>query len=221
MKTLVFIIGPPAVGKMTVGAALRDLTGLPLFHNHQSIEAVLPVFGFGTPQFGTLVGEFRRRVFEEVANSDLPGLIFTFVWAFDVPADMSFVEELKAIFESRGGRTVFVELWADLETRLGRNASELRLAEKPSKRNVAQSRSKLLEHEARYRFSSDGDFPFAAHLRIDNSDLQPSDAAGVIANHFDLPRVLRAEAASSRPLQRVARCRGRALVAGRGGRSRR
>jgi hypothetical protein len=127
MKTLVFIIGPPAVGKMTVGAALRDLTGLPLFHNHQSIEAVLPVFGFGTPQFGTLVGEFRRRVFEEVANSDLPGLIFTFVWAVDVPADMSFVEELKAIFESRGGRTVFVELWADLETRLGRNASELRL----------------------------------------------------------------------------------------------
>jgi hypothetical protein len=191
MKTLVFMVGPPAVGKMTVGAALRDLTGLPLFHNHQSIEAVLPVFGFGTPQFRRLVGEFRRRVFEEAAESELPGLIFTFVWAFDVAADLAFVEELKSIFESRGGRTVFVELWADLDTRLGRNASELRLSEKPSKRDIDASSARLLEHEAQYRFSSDGEFPFDAHLRIDNSTLDPAEVAGLIAAHFDLPRTER------------------------------
>ena len=33
------------------------------------------------------VEEFRRRILEEVAASPLPGLIFTYVWAFDVPAD--------------------------------------------------------------------------------------------------------------------------------------
>jgi shikimate kinase len=40
-STLVFIVGPPAVGKMTVGYELAAQTGLKLFHNHQTIELVL------------------------------------------------------------------------------------------------------------------------------------------------------------------------------------
>jgi hypothetical protein len=186
-RTLVFMIGPPAVGKMTVGAALRDLTGLRLFHNHQSIEAVLPIFDFGSPPFSRLVDGFRRRVFEEVADSELPGLIFTYVWAFDDPADEAFVSSLKAIFDMRGGRTVFVELWADLETRLARNATEFRLLHKPSKRDVELSKRRLLDHEQRYQLSSDGRFPFAEYLRIDNTDVAPEEAARRIARHFGFP----------------------------------
>jgi 2-phosphoglycerate kinase len=53
--TLVFIVGPPAVGKMTVGFALAERTGLRLFHNHQTIELALNFFEFGTPPFGRLV----------------------------------------------------------------------------------------------------------------------------------------------------------------------
>lgn len=41
---LVVIIGPQAVGKMTVGHELEKITGLKLFHNHSSIEVVLPYF---------------------------------------------------------------------------------------------------------------------------------------------------------------------------------
>jgi len=74
----IIIFGPPAVGKMTVGTELARLTGFKLFHNHMTIDLVLTFFGFGTPQF-SLVGEFRRRIFEEVAASTLPGLIFTYV----------------------------------------------------------------------------------------------------------------------------------------------
>jgi hypothetical protein len=188
MKTLVFLTGPPAVGKMTVGLALQELTGLRLFHNHLSIEAVLPVFPFGSEPFSRLVGEFRVRIFEEVARSDLPGLIFTYVWAFDQPEDRHFVETMKQIFEVRGGTAVFVELWADLETRLARNETELRLTRKPSKRDVELSRARLLDHEARYRLSSNGDFPFEPYVRIDNTQLDPSQAAERIVAHFDLAR---------------------------------
>ncbi len=60
-KTLVFLFGPPAVGKMTVGGALSRLTGLPLAHNHLSIEAVLPVFGYGEPAFNRLVTTIRKE----------------------------------------------------------------------------------------------------------------------------------------------------------------
>jgi hypothetical protein len=188
MQTLVFLVGPPAVGKMTVGQALQEITGLRLFHNHLSIDAVLPIFPFGSEPFRRLVCEFRVRVFEEVAESELPGLIFTYVWAFDDPRDLQFVEKMKHIFESRGARAVFVELWADLETRLQRNATEPRRTEKPSKRNVEESRARLLELEALYRMNSNGDFPFPDHLRIDNTLLEPAEVAARIAGHFSLPR---------------------------------
>jgi hypothetical protein len=106
---LVMLVGPPAVGKMTVGHALAARTGLRLFHNHQTIDLVLRFFPFGTPPFRRLNGEFRRRIFEEVAASDLPGLIFTYAWAFDDPRDHAAVEAWSAIFRARGGRVVFAE----------------------------------------------------------------------------------------------------------------
>ncbi|MEE9255088.1 MAG: hypothetical protein V3U43_09140, partial [Pseudomonadales bacterium] len=84
-KTLVIIFGPPAVGKMTVGAKLSKLTGLKLFHNHMTIEPLLELFEFGSPPFSRLLREFRRRIFEEVANDQGPGLVFTYVWALDEP----------------------------------------------------------------------------------------------------------------------------------------
>ena len=188
-STLVFIVGPPAVGKMTVGMEVSALTGIPLFHNHLSIEAVLPVFPFGSDPFNRLVSGFRDRMFIEVAESDLPGLIFTYVWAFDHQGDLRFVERMKSLFEERGGRTVFVELWADQETRIVRNATELRLAKKPSKRDVAASESRLLSVDREYRLSSEGDFPFPEYLWIDTSDLSPRDSAEQIVDHFSLSRV--------------------------------
>ncbi len=120
-KTLVWISGPPAVGKMTVGLELTEITGIPLFHNHVSIEAVLPVFEFGSPPFNRLVGSFRDQMLAEAAQSELPGLIFTMMWAFDLASDLTFVEKQKDLFESHGGRAVFVELSASLEERLRRN----------------------------------------------------------------------------------------------------
>ena len=100
------LVGPPAVGKMTVGHALAARTGLRLFHNHHTIDLALRFFPYGSPPFQRLVGEFRRRIFEEVAASDLPGLIFTYVWAFGQAEDATAVEALAGPFRARGGRTL-------------------------------------------------------------------------------------------------------------------
>ncbi len=187
--TLVFIVGPPAAGKMTVGHELAQRTGLKLFHNHLTIELVLPLFPFGTPAFHRLVGDFRRRIFEEVAASDLPGLIFTYVWAFDHPSDAAYVEELAAIFRTRDGRVLFVELEATQEERLRRNATEFRLTQKPSKRDLAASRQRLLEYDLQHQLNSRGEFDAQPdYLRINNTELEPSVVAEQIIKHFDLQR---------------------------------
>jgi len=186
---LVFIVGPPAVGKMTVGHALAERTGLRLFHNHHTIDLVLRFFQFGTPPFHRLVGQFRRRVFEEVAASDLPGLIFTYVWAFDDPRDAASVEEFADIFRVRGGRVVFVELETSQDERLRRNETEFRLAEKPFKRDLVASREQLLMLDARYQLNSGGVFDRRAdYLRIDTTTLEPSETAERIIEHFGIER---------------------------------
>jgi hypothetical protein len=70
--TLLFIVGPPAVGKMTVGEAIAARTGLRVFHNHLAIEPVLRLFPYGTPPFGRLVDRFRRDLIEEVRPATGP-----------------------------------------------------------------------------------------------------------------------------------------------------
>ena len=138
--TLIVILGPPAVGKMTVGMELERRTGLRLFHNHMTVDPVVQFFAFGSPPYSKLVGEFRRRIFEEVAASDLPGLIFTYVWALNDPRDKAHIDGLTKIFADRGSRICYVELEAAQAERLRRNETPLRLAEKAPKRDLENSR---------------------------------------------------------------------------------
>lgn len=118
---LVIIFGPPAVGKMTVGYELAQRTGLKLFHNHMTIDLMLNFFAWGEPAFHRLVHEFRTRIFEEVAKSDLPGLIFTYVWALNQASDKQEIDHLCEFFRAQGAEVCFVELEADLDQRLARD----------------------------------------------------------------------------------------------------
>lgn len=187
---LVFVIGPAAVGKMTVGMELARRTGLKLFHNHQTIELVLQYFAWGTPPFVRLLQEFRRRIFEEVAASDLPGLIFTYVWAFDLPGDHADIASYAEIFQRSGGRVSYVELEAPQHVRLARNETPLRLEHKPTKRDLAWSRQNLIEMDERYELSSGDRFAGRSDwLKIDNTALAADEVAERVIAHFDLPRV--------------------------------
>ncbi|TWG12256.1 AAA domain-containing protein [Actinoplanes teichomyceticus] len=182
------IVGPPAVGKMTVGEQIAARTGLRVFHNHMAIEPVLPFFTFGSPAFGRLVDGFRRNLIEEVAASDLPGMILTFVWAFDRPEDHEAVRGYIEPFRRRGGRILFVELQATQEERLRRNTEPSRLLAKPSKRDLEWSRRNLLEMDEQYRLTSDGAFDGRDdYLCVDNTRLSPAEAARLIIGHFAIP----------------------------------
>jgi hypothetical protein len=186
---LLVVVGPPAVGKMSVGQAIAERTGLRLFHNHISIELALRYFDYGTPAFHRIDGGIRRLIIEEVAASDLPGLVFTFVWAFSVPGDQAVIDGYARPFRERGARVLFVELEATQAERLKRSAGISRLAEKPSRRDLDASRRDLLKLDARYQLNSGGKFGGRQDwLRIDNTLLTPAEAAEHVIGHFSLPR---------------------------------
>ena len=186
---LLFVVGPPAVGKMSVGQAIAERTGLRLFHNHIAIELAVRYFDFGTPAFHRIDGAIRRLVIEEVAASDLPGLVFTSVWAFNMPEDQAQVEEYAKPFRDRGARVLFVELEAPQAERLKRTAGESRLAEKPSRRDLEAVRRDLLDDDARYQLNSGGKFDWRPdYLRINNTHLTPGEVAERVIEHFALPR---------------------------------
>ena len=183
----VIIFGPLSVGKMTVGQELEKITDLKLFHNHMTIEMILPYFDIKSTSFKKLVSAFRIQMFEEVAKSKLPGLIFTYVWQLDSEKDCKFVETIVQVFEQENATVCFVELEASVEVRLKRNRSPNRLKHKPSKYNFKASEKELLDTDFKHILnSSNNEFKGKNYIKINNTNLPADAVARVISERFDL-----------------------------------
>lgn len=183
----IIITGPQAVGKMTVGFEVGKKTGLKLFHNHMTIEPVIRLFDYKTKEAQYLIKTFREEIFKAMAQSDEKGMIFTYVWGFDIEHDHQYIQSLIDLFEDHDARVSIVELEADVEKRLMRNNTPLRLEEKPSKRNVAWSASELLECMEQHRLNSlEGEITHPHYLRINNTDLEADQVADKIIEYFEL-----------------------------------
>lgn len=184
---LVIITGPHAVGKMTVGQELTKITPLKLFHNHISIELVASLMNFSTPYAKELSERIRSDVFDVFSKSDEYGLIFTFMWAFDMKEDWNYIERVENLFISRGAEVYYVELEADFDLRLIRNKTENRLNEKPTKRNLEFSENMFKTIETKYRLNSHGgEIKKKNYLRINNTNLEPKEVAKMIQEKFSL-----------------------------------
>lgn len=170
-KTFLLIFGPPAVGKMTVGQELEKLTGLKLFHNHMIIDPLISIFGDRRHNLKKIIFEIRSIIFKEVVQSNLPGLIFTFVWNFDKKCNsIQSVDSWVKIFNEANWKVYCVEMLADLETRLVRNKTNNRIMHKQSKQNIYQSEKILLDNEKNWQMQSEKDFRYGhKFLRIQNS----------------------------------------------------
>lgn len=186
MANLMIICGPQAVGKMTVAESLRDKLRYNMMMNHDSIEVSDRIFGFATPAQKEFNAFFREKAFELAVKHNV-NMIFTYVCAFDIPAEREYLNGLRDLFEQNGGSFYFVELSADLETRLARNETPHRMERKASKKDVAWSRANLLKDAKNHRLNSDkGEVWFENHLKIDNTDLDPDRVADRVIEAFHL-----------------------------------
>jgi len=119
---LVFLYGPPAVGKLTVARAIADRLPFKVLHNHVTIDAVTEVLPFGSDTFWRVVGRFRRDLVTAAAEGNID-LIYTYVFA---PGDEQHVADIVSPYEKAGGVVSFVQLLAPREVLLQRVLAESR-----------------------------------------------------------------------------------------------
>jgi hypothetical protein len=176
---LLFIYGPPAVGKLTVANEVARLTGFKVFHNHLSIDAIEPVFAFGTLPFAKLVSLIRIETVTEAARQNVD-LIYTFCFAKG--HDEAHVETITRAVTENGGEVHFVLLTCsidELKTRVV--VAERR---RFGKAKTAEMVDYFLETYDLY-----SPVPGTETLTIDNTATSAEDAAKRIVEHFALGEV--------------------------------
>lgn len=187
MANLLIVSGPQAVGKMTVAEKIKEKTGYSLMVNHDSIEVSDKIFERGSAAQRELNKLIREGAFQTAIKHDVD-MIFTFVTAFDSPDDIEYLNNLRSMFEQTGGNFYFVELAADLQTRLERNVTPHRLESKYSKNDVERSTQDLLETMKKYRLNSnEGEMICANHIKINNTNLSPEEVSDIVVQKFGLP----------------------------------
>jgi hypothetical protein len=111
------------------------------------------------------------------------------VWALNEPSDKTYVDGITKPFLDHGATVYYIELQADLPTRLKRNKEASRLEQKPSKRDLASSEARLLQNDKVYQFNTSGARPFFQtdnYIKIDNTNLQAAAVAAMIKERFGL-----------------------------------
>lgn len=187
MPKFVMIVGPQAVGKMTVGQELTKITNLKLLHNHMTIELLTKIFDYSKESYTKLNLEFRTRIFEEFAKSAEYGLIFTCCFDFDVCEEWKIIRKWRNIFKENGGECYFIELETSLEERLRRNKTANRLENKPSKKDLKWSEEDIIKSNKKHRLNSNpNEIPFENYYRINNTNISAEETAKMIKEKFDL-----------------------------------
>ncbi|HXK15120.1 MAG TPA: AAA family ATPase [Gaiellaceae bacterium] len=171
---LVFLYGPPAVGKLTVAEELAKRRPFRVLHNHVTIDAVTEILPFGTAAFWGVVGRFRRDLVAAAADEGID-LVYTYVFA---PADEPHVDAIAAAYEEAGGTVTFVQLIAPVEELFRRVGNASRGAF-----------GKITEPEPLQRLLSEHDvfasIPGRQSLAIDLGVTSASQAAELIVGQLD------------------------------------
>ena len=180
---LLFIYGPPAVGKTTVGRELADLTGYKLFHNHLTVPAAKALFPDShgphyDKRYTNLLHKLRLDALSVAAEA---GLDVIFTLAYSGAVDDSFVEQIVHCYTSKGGDVHFVELHAPQETLLRRVNRPSRIVLGMGKMTDPNHLQQVLDGRD---MSASVKYPDI--VKIDTSQTEPQTAAQHIIEHFNL-----------------------------------
>lgn len=171
---LILIYGSPAVGKLTVSNEIAKRTDFKVFHNHLTIDAVKPIFDFGTESFWRLVHLMRVETVAEAVRAG-QNLIYTFCYAKD--SDDAHVALITKTVEENGGEIKFVLLTAD------KSVIEKRVIEESRKKYGKIADVELL-HQMWEKHELFAPVPERESVVIDNTNLSAAATAQIIIERF-------------------------------------
>ena len=136
------------------------------------------IFGFGTEAWLRVLRAIRREFYAEAVRSDVD-MVATAAIRDSATATVIHQEVLAPVFDG-GGQVLLVRLICDRDELLRRLQSESRQGRKLTNPDVMLS-----------MYDLDAMLPFEPQLRLDNTSLEPGEAARRIAEHFSLPSSIR------------------------------
>ena len=169
---VVFIHGPVAAGKYTIGSMLSERIDIPLYHNHLAVDLAKTLFDFGTPPFISLRENIWLASFSAAAEANQP---FIFTFNPEATVDPALIARLQKIIENVGGQVYYVALQCADDEVLNRldNASRAKFG-------------KLLDKNLYQAIKHQGGFDFPplprALITIDTEEMTPQQAAQAIEN---------------------------------------
>lgn len=182
---LIFIYGPPAVGKTTVGEIVAKRTGYRFFFNHLTTLAAKALFPESSSLHGSIDGYhalLRQLRLDGIRAAVDAGLDVIFTVAYSGRVDDAFVGNVVEIVTSAGGEVDFVQLSAPdavlMERVSNASRSDLHLGKMTSPEHL---RVVLAARDMR------ASVPYPSILKIDTDELTALQAADRIITHFRLP----------------------------------
>lgn len=176
LMRMIFLYGPPAVGKLTVAKELAKITGYKVLHNHLTVDLISSLYEWGSPKYWEYLRDIRERLLSNLAKDDV-NIIFTYVYA--AGEDEEVMEKMFKKVEENEGKVLLVQLTTSVEKLKERMVSEDRRQYK--KMSKKESLDKWLEQYKLFET-----YPNRQNIVIDNSNKTPTEVANVIVEKYNL-----------------------------------
>lgn len=180
-KRHIWLLGPPGVGKYSVGKILTGLTHYPLFDNAKTIDIALLIYKYSSNQYRLYRDDLRFSFYKKAVKSEIEGLIST--CCIRQPTNWNYIKKIDEICHESGWEKDYYFLDADKDMLIKRVESNSR-----KWKNSLSSRKQI--EELLIKSPTHSLVKGRVCAIIDTTHLKPNEVANQILNRLDGGEIL-------------------------------